>query len=74
MSEAEQSSMPPPPLPTTEPPTSDIINEGEGKPAESMDFTTSAAADAAAMPPPEVKSTSQEPKKVEVSLKNEFIL
>ena len=64
MSEADQSTMPPPAVPTSEPPNSKP--EGNSDKVEGMDFQQSsqAAADAAAMPPPE-KPTD---KKTEVSL------
>ena len=68
MSEADQSTMPPPAVPTSEPPSAKP--EGNSDKVEGMDFQQSsqAAADAAAMPPPE-KPTD---KKTEVGLYMKF--
>uniref|UniRef100_A0A914Y4B2 Protein dpy-30 homolog n=1 Tax=Panagrolaimus superbus TaxID=310955 RepID=A0A914Y4B2_9BILA len=70
---SDTDNMPPPPVPTSDPPTTEInqdpsVAAGE-KQTEPMDFTSGqqqAASDAAAMPPPpasDAKASSQEPKK-----------
>ena len=73
MSATEESSMPPPPLPSSEPPATEPIQNpaSENTTAEAMDVGENptgqqAAADAAAMPPPDAKASPQESKKDQV--------